>query len=183
MPKKYQKEDFDFYKTKEELLESSPDIANVECVICLLPIFVDETPIENKNEIEKEKEKEKEDNNSVSANTSRSGIQMTTNEFMKENNNNLEMNVIKQKKNNKDNKNEVNNHKKSSKNCSDFYYFIDILLIKGFCCFYKLSKNSEKKIYMKTPCNHVFHAACFEKWLIRKKECPNCRYNLSDKIS
>ena len=181
MPKKYQKEDFDFYKTKEELLESSPDIANVECVICLLPIFVDETPIENKNEIEKEKEKE--DNNSVSANTSRSGIQMTTNEFMKENNNNLEMNVIKQKKNNKDNKNEVNNHKKSSKNCSDFYYFIDILLIKGFCCFYKLSKNSENKIYMKTPCNHVFHAACFEKWLIRKKECPNCRYNLSDKIS
>jgi len=176
MPKKYQKEDFDFYKTKEELLEYSPDIANVECVICLLPIFVDETPIENKNE----QEKEKEDN--ISVNTSRSGIQMNTNEFMKENNNNLEMNAIKQKKNNKNVIKEVN-HKKSCKNSSDFYYFIDILLIRGFCGFYKLSKNSENKIYMKTPCNHVFHAVCFEKWLLRKKECPNCRYNLSDKIS
>lgn len=176
MPKKYQKEEFDFYKTKEELLESSPNISNVECVICLLPILVDESPIENKNE--------KEDNISVGDNTSRSGIQMSTNEFMRENynNNNLEMNVIKPKKNNKDNKKEVN-HKKSSKNGNDFYYFIDIFLIKGFCNFYKLSKNSEKKIYMKTPCNHIFHAACFEKWLLRKKECPNCRYNLSDKIS
>jgi hypothetical protein len=176
MPKKYQKEDFDFYRTKEELLEYSPDIANMECVICLLPIFIDEIPNENKNE------KEKEDNNSVSVNTSRSGIQMTPNEFMKDNNNNFEMNVIKQKKNIKENKKEVN-HKKSCKNCYGFYYIIDILLIKGFCCFYKLSKNSEKKIYMKTPCNHVFHATCLEKWLIRKKECPNCRYNLSDKIS
>lgn len=178
MPKKYRKEDFDFYKTKEELLEYSPDIANVECVICLLPIFVDETPIEDKNEQEKEKEKE----DIISVNTSRSGMQMNTNEFMKENNNNLEINAIKQKKDNKNFQKEVN-HERSCKNSSDLYYFFDILLIRGFCGFYKLSKNSEKKIYMKTPCNHVFHAVCFEKWLLRKKECPNCRYNLSDKIS
>mmetsp|Transcript_17749 Transcript_17749/g.41155 ORF Transcript_17749/g.41155 Transcript_17749/m.41155 type:complete len:427 (-) Transcript_17749:53-1333(-) len=27
-------------------------------------------------------------------------------------------------------------------------------------------------------CSHVFHAACIEAWLRRRRVCPNCRYNL-----
>ena len=28
---------------------------------------------------------------------------------------------------------------------------------------------------MKTPCNHLFHNICLEKWLEFKNECPYCR--------
>ena len=28
---------------------------------------------------------------------------------------------------------------------------------------------------MKTPCNHIFHNICLEKWLEFKNECPYCR--------
>ena len=35
---------------------------------------------------------------------------------------------------------------------------------------------------MKTPCNHVFHKECLEKWILLKKECPNCRHDLSVSI-
>lgn len=34
------------------------------------------------------------------------------------------------------------------------------------------------KPYMLTPCNHVFHYECLEKWLEYKKECPNCRKSM-----
>lgn len=28
---------------------------------------------------------------------------------------------------------------------------------------------------MLTPCNHVFHTACLQRWMLVKMECPTCR--------
>jgi len=44
--------------------------------------------------------------------------------------------------------------------------------------FYVPIKNKNKKQYMKTPCNHNFHANCLESWLNQKKDCPTCRQEL-----
>ena len=35
-------------------------------------------------------------------------------------------------------------------------------------------KNVKKK-YMITPCDHVFHTLCLEKWMRQKNECPYCK--------
>ena len=35
-------------------------------------------------------------------------------------------------------------------------------------------KNYKKK-YMITPCDHVFHTVCLEKWMKLKNECPYCK--------
>ena len=35
-------------------------------------------------------------------------------------------------------------------------------------------KNDKKK-YMITPCDHVFHTLCLEKWMRQKNECPYCK--------
>ena len=176
MKKKYQKEEFDFYKTKEELLEYSNDFSNIECVICLSPIFNEENPVEIKNE----NDKEEDNNNNSIVNSSRNGIDISINELNKDNKNkNLEINILKQKDIKKD---KVINEKKINKNAFILVEIFDILFLKGFYQFYKISKNAQNKKYMRTPCNHYFHAICLEKWFLRKKECPNCRTNLEDKI-
>ena len=60
----------------------------------------------------------------------------------------------------------------------DVLYVFNILLCKNFFTFYKRPLYSEGKLYMLTPCNHVFHSECLEKWLEYKKECPNCRKSM-----
>ena len=35
-----------------------------------------------------------------------------------------------------------------------------------------------KKPYMITPCDHIFHTICLEKWLEFKSECPYCKQNI-----
>ena len=58
--------------------------------------------------------------------------------------------------------------------------------IMGLCFLDKLNqkikrwlKNMEgknvKKKYMITPCDHVFHTVCLEKWMKQKNECPYCK--------
>lgn len=39
---------------------------------------------------------------------------------------------------------------------------------------YLIGKNLKKK-YMITPCDHVYHSVCLEKWMKHKNECPYCR--------
>ena len=169
LPKKYQKEAFDFYKTKEELLDFSKDSSGVECVICLLPIFYEEASqsINIKNEI-------KNIENSVSEDNS-SRYELRQND--KDKNLTISINPLKKIKNNKTHR--------EKKNCKIIYHLKEIfgiIFIKGFFKFYRISNNPLNKEYMKTPCNHIFHAVCLEKWFSRKKECPNCRNDLSDKI-
>ena len=36
----------------------------------------------------------------------------------------------------------------------------------------------EKKKYMITPCDHIFHTVCLEKWLQLKNECPYCKQKI-----
>lgn len=39
----------------------------------------------------------------------------------------------------------------------------------------KLKEHSHKTSFMRTPCQHIFHSQCLEKWLELKNECPYCR--------
>lgn len=42
--------------------------------------------------------------------------------------------------------------------------------------FLKFFKNSNYRMnHMLTPCKHLFHSDCLEKWIINKLECPCCR--------
>jgi len=36
----------------------------------------------------------------------------------------------------------------------------------------------DRKDYMVTPCNHIFHQPCLLQWLNQKMECPTCRHAL-----
>ena len=57
------------------------------------------------------------------------------------------------------------------------------IFIKGnILYFYKSSSNIKNKLYMLTPCKHIFHSECLEKWLEQKKECPNCRTSFENLI-
>lgn len=189
LPEKYQKKDFDFYKSKEEILKLSKDkdISNIECVICLLPIFSEETEQNNDKEESKEKKEKIEKNinnidNSIDTNSSRYELGLKQNNINK--NYNIEQNLMKENKNKikRKNKNDKKIKKNNFKGSWCFKEIVDILFLKGFYKFYRISKNPKNKLYMRTPCNHVFHAICLEKWLSRKKECPNCRCDLTDKI-
>ena len=53
--------------------------------------------------------------------------------------------------------------------------------LRSLCfAFYKLPKNKLNKPYMITPCGHIFHTECLEKWFNCKRECPNCRTEMQD---
>ena len=175
LPKKYKKINFNFYKTKEELLQISEDISSNECVICLLPIFN-----ESGEELDQSNDKKGggiEINNSESIDTSRNEINKN-----KDKNLNLEENSLKQKKSKV---NKKGNYIRKIY-CHNIWFFIknifEVLLFKGFYRFYRIPKNPENKEFMRTPCKHVFHTVCLEKWFVMKKECPNCRCDLKDKI-
>jgi hypothetical protein len=65
----YQKSEFNFYKTKQELLSIKSDIGLEECVICLSPIFDIEKDSSNNEMIEMEdKSNENELNNAIEDN-------------------------------------------------------------------------------------------------------------------
>ena len=75
--------------------------------------------------------------------------------------------------------NNQNNYIKEKKS---YFNSIALKLIKILLIsfrFISVSSNRYNKEYILTPCNHVFHAKCLEKWFERKKECPYCRKEIN----
>ena len=98
----------------------------------------------------------------------------------KEENNNIIINKIKKKENLNDKKN--NNIKFMKDNIFKVISFLNLFFKKNFLFFYKSSANIHNKLYMLTPCKHIFHSECLEKWFEQKKECPNCRTSFENII-
>ena len=57
-------------------------------------------------------------------------------------------------------------------------FYLDILNDRIKKCLKYLEGKNIKKKYMITPCDHVFHTVCLEKWIKIKNECPYCKANL-----
>ena len=159
-PQKCKIEEYNYYKTKEELIAFKDNIESEECVICLYPIF----EAENNNEIINEKSEEILKGDEVIA--SLNSDQLNSNLYIKANTdpelNNIKLYV-------KNNNNKKNNNGFSMKE------ILYIIFCKNLFKFYKLNPNVHRKKYMLTPCHHVFHTECLESWFKNKKECPNCR--------
>jgi hypothetical protein len=45
-------------------------------------------------------------------------------------------------------------------------------------CIENIKLNSDVRIM---NCNHIFHTDCLDKWLIKNKTCPICRYHFANK--
>jgi len=116
--------------------------------------------------------------------------------LIKEENDTDKVKENKNGQNNEKEKDEIFNVKKNFNNDRKYIYLIRNIYIyfNTFCktfkifikCnilfFYKTSSNINNKLYMLTPCKHVFHSDCLEKWLEQKKECPNCRTSFENLI-
>ena len=63
----------------------------------------------------------------------------------------------------------------------NIWNILKTLFTQNFFRFYK-KRNSvlNGELYMLTPCSHIFHAECLEKWFEFKKECPNCRISMKE---
>ena len=151
LPKKYDLRENSLYKSKIELMNEIKNLPN-ECSICLSPlldIFLIETQNSKDikiNDINKES--------------------IIKNEEVKNNSNKV---IIKEYNNELD-INEVNV-------IISFKNIITMIInsfLKSFN-FFTISNNIKNKEYIITPCNHVFHSKCLEKWFERKRECPFCR--------
>ena len=175
--KKCQKEEINFYKTKKELINLIKDVDKMECVICLMPIFYDDNKDKNTNNINNNEINNEQINidNNKSINSDINIIDQTNMNNLNntnENNNNNKLNIL--------NQNKIRKKPKFKFNKTKFKNSI-INFFEAFYKFRKISADANKP-YMTTPCNHVFHRDCLEKWLYLKKECPNCRYDLSNII-
>ena len=170
LSEKYQKEDFNYYRTKEELIAYKENIASEECVICLFPIFDIETENNNSNEINNNSKKTNNDEilKGEEVIASLNSDHLNNNLYIKANTNPDEQ-ILKL---------EIKDYGKEITNKLSFKQILRIIFCKNFFSFYKLNENIYNKQYMLTPCHHVFHTECLETWFERKKECPNCRTQL-----
>ena len=53
------------------------------------------------------------------------------------------------------------------------------LLNKNFKCIICLNEYKIRDKIATLPCFHIFHKNCFEKWMIEKRWCPICKFNMS----
>ena len=58
------------------------------------------------------------------------------------------------------------------------YSIFEKIFIKFKMYLESLKYTYTKKRYMKTPCDHIFHSQCLEKWIEHKNECAYCRRNI-----
>ena len=180
-PKSYYKNEFNFYKTKQELISIKSDIGLEECVICLSPIFeIEPNPNNKMIEMEdksgkniSEKDEEKLDvlDNSIN------NLSLSTNNTLDEEGEEKDK-IINNNNNDEVIKNDVINKKNNF--IKQIWKLIKVLFSENLFSFYKKGSDSNGELYMYTPCSHVFHTECLEKWFEFKKECPNCRISMKE---
>ena len=173
LPKKYNINYNSLYRTKIELLSQIKNIPN-ECSICLGPLLdVLLLDFNNSNNINNSyKNNSTETSKSYSIDTKN----IINNETLEHNNKNV---VIKQQDNLNMNKDNI--ILKNNFSCINVIKIIISIIIKSFN-FFTISNNKYNKEYIITPCKHVFHSICLEKWFERKKECPCCRSEIDNLI-
>jgi hypothetical protein len=170
LAEKCQIEEFNYYRTKEELIAYKDNISSEECVICLFQIFETEKEDNNSNEVN--------NNNNKNINDE---ILKGEEVIARLNSDHLNNNLYIKANTNPDEqilKLEIKDYGKEITNKLSFKQILRIIFCKNFFSFYKLNENIYNKQYMLTPCHHVFHTECLETWFERKKECPNCRTQL-----
>ncbi len=77
-----------------------------------------------------------------------------------------------------ENLNEVEMKKKSKIEKMKRIFFIGFCIRKIEEWSLNMVGKIEKKKYMITPCDHIFHTVCLEKWLQLKNECPYCKQKI-----
>ena len=65
--------------------------------------------------------------------------------------------------------------KKNKKNKLLHLCYIDRIIAKIHKWLNNMEGKTAKKLYMITPCDHVFHTLCLERWMKQKNECPYCK--------
>lgn len=191
LPYKCQENKNEFYKDFDEIKNICKDI-NEECVICLMPICPDKS-----TQMMEMKDNDNMNENSTVNSTENNDESIVNDDNTKEISENNVLNNIEENNINDDNKllikekNEViikieNNIPKinNEKKCGNFFGKIKLKLKEffkyNFFHFYKSCNNINNKPYILTPCKHIFHSECMEKWLEHKMECPNCRNSLDN---
>ena len=171
LAEKCQIEEFNYYRTKEELIAYKDNISSEECVICLFPIFETEKEDNNSNEVNNNNNKNINDEilkgEEVIARLN--SDHLNNNLYIKANTNPEEQ-ILKLK---------IKDYENKIINKLGIKQILKIIFCKNFFSFYKLNENIYNKKYMLTPCHHVFHTECLETWFERKKECPNCRLQMA----
>ena len=187
LPYKWQENKNEFYKDFDEIKNICKDI-NEECVICLMPICPD-----NATQMVEMK-----DNNNMDENSTENNSENNINDDnMKEISENNILNSNEENNISDDNKllikeeneviikiEDINQKINNENKCENFFGKLKLKLkeffIYNFFYFYKASNNINNKPYILTPCKHIFHSECMEKWLEHKMECPNCRNSLDN---
>ena len=185
-------ERYEFYKSKEEVLSFQRNVKEMDCVICLQRIIGDNENI-NENEWNDKKEKEKEmllkkdDSNNNLNNSNISNVEQSLHSFP-QSNTNIALTIMPSTSNENDfvytttyttNTTTLNNKFNISFTWNKTKHIC--IQLRSLCfTFYKLPKNKLNKPYMITPCGHIFHTECLEKWFNCKRECPNCRTEMKD---
>ena len=183
LPKSFHKNEFNFYKTKNELISIRKDIELEECVICLTPIFEIELNQNNKMvEMEDKSNKTINEERLDISDDSTNNSSILTNSNINEEGDEQEKIIINNNLSESDNAKliEKNNIPEKKNILMTIIKIIKILFTDNFFCFYKADIASNGELYMFTPCSHVFHRECLEKWFEFKKECPNCRISMKE---
>ena len=127
-----------------------------ECIICLMPLEIDE-------------DENLENDNDVRDRLIKNEIKTTKKYIMDKSENIIEEDNIN-----------TSNSNKIMRLINDLLGKINELIesIKGLIG--SIRTLLKKKKFMITPCEHIFHRECLEKWMEQKTECPYCRQKIPE---